>query len=128
MGSEMCIRDSWVCLGVCEIPLNRNTVDGLDTSIASTRLEDGEFIAEISNPVEGLSAGKYIKAGNRLLIITRILSTRNFVYNPQLSLDSGVILTEAKTVRVRLKADITISSPRIPDWYGPWNIEWVEVP
>ena len=113
--------------GVGDIPLNRETVDDLESSVQTNTYERGELNITLSSEIGNLDAGKYIRVGNRLLIITKLLSKSKFTYNPQIPIPANTRVSQVTSIRIRLQnAEQIDNLIRNPDWYGPWTVNWVE--
>ena len=112
--------------GITRIPLHRETLSELSVGIASSVFEEDEINYVLSADTE-LTVGKYVKLGDRLLIVTRVKSARNVVCNPQVPVMGSALLEAATDIRVRLRAGRVDELQRTPDWYGPWVVDWTEV-
>ena len=114
----------------CELPLQRTTPStNFNASINSVEFNRGRIETNISGDIVELTTGHFIRSNHRTLIVTDIITPEKIVLAPSVALPINSTLVSTRTVRVRLRSqDGQYMTPREPDWYGPWNLNWVEIP
>jgi len=145
---ERFITDFQDIHSIADFPLHRRTIGGDDpinesVAIVSSCMESDDRIICIlsSNFTEddrfnsdgtliryGLAVGMYVRVGNRLLSITERPSLNQIVFAPNIHVENGSEIHQAFTVRAQMDHSRNIRMTSIPDWYGPWEIPWIEVP
>ena len=114
----------------CELPVQRTTPSSnFDGSVNSVEFDRGRIITTITGNIDELSVGHFIRSNHRTLIVTDIIASGRVVLVPSVPLPINATLLPTRTVRVRLRSqEGQYFTPREPDWYGPWNLNWVEIP
>ena len=116
---------------ICEIPLQRNSATVTAGTTVSSTAVDGttsELVTTLSTGLSSPKAGQFVRSGNYLLQIARVVASNRIVFTPDrlLAVDAGI--KGATTVRVRAVGSGETSSPmpRSASAWGPWELRWRE--
>ena len=115
-------------LNVSEVPIHRPTPPTVPAGleVSSTAFSDGQIETTMSAALTDVAVGQYLRVGNRLRVITAVVSGTVVVLSPQVADSAGVSVEAGATVRASRAPGSRTILPRTPDFAGPWTLEWVE--
>ena len=109
----------------CEVPLDRDTFTGANTTIAAITSSGDRLRYRLASSGTGLGAGDFVRVGNRLLVVAERISNRDFYLWPELVDVKAATVSPATSILVRSQPG-NRTLPRTADFWGPWSFPFLE--
>ena len=109
----------------CELPLERDTFAGNNTSITSITSSNDRLIYRLGSAGTGLVAGDFVRVGNRLMVVAERIRSRDFYLWPEITGIIGEAVSPATSILVRAQSGQR-PLPRSAEFWGPWSFPWQE--
>lgn len=122
-------------LNTFEVPIERASAGSLEagtklTATAAT-LVAGVLMVTVTGPAEGLTAGDYVRIGDRLYQLTSDHKGSRFTVEPPavpaIPATGEAVVWENVTCLARMAGEDGAGGGWTPDFGGPWVLDWIEV-